>query len=174
MDGVDDPGDAAQNPEDGRDHHGDGRGRHLVLGVAQVVPVVEFDNFDITDPNLFLATANNAVYARNRFVTDRKDRIWAARLDIEVAAIAADYLDTALSADAATTRLRDDALVLDPSGLLAFIEKQRTKMLAYPLGRRLVQGALAAVPESQRWARLGSVATTCTLAPWPWGIMGAA
>lgn len=48
-----------------------------------VVPVVAFDNFDITDPNLFLATANNAVYARNRFVTDRKDRIWAARLDID-------------------------------------------------------------------------------------------
>lgn len=48
-----------------------------------VVPVVTFDNFDITDPNLFLATANNAVYARRRFVTDRTDRIWAARLDID-------------------------------------------------------------------------------------------
>lgn len=48
-----------------------------------VVPVVAFDNFDITDPNLFLATANTAVYARNRFVTDRTDRIWAARLDID-------------------------------------------------------------------------------------------
>ena len=92
----------------------------------------------------------------------------AAGLDSEVAAIAADYLDTTLSADAATTRLRDDALVLDPPGLLAFIEKQRTKMLAYPLGRRLVLGALAAVPESRRWARLGSVAATCTLEPWPW------
>ncbi len=48
-----------------------------------VVPVVAFDNFDITDHNLFLATANNAVYARNRFVTDRQDRIWAGRLDID-------------------------------------------------------------------------------------------
>lgn len=48
-----------------------------------VVPVVEFDNFDITDPNLFLANAANSVYARRRFVTDRTDRIWAARLDIE-------------------------------------------------------------------------------------------
>lgn len=48
-----------------------------------VVPVVEFDNFDITDHGLFLANAANAVYARNRFVTDRKDRIWAARLDAE-------------------------------------------------------------------------------------------
>ncbi len=98
----------------------------------------------------------------------------AARLDIEVAAIAADYLDTALSAEAATTRLRDDALVLDPPGLLAFIEKQRTKMLAYPLGRRLVQQALDSVPADRRWARLAAVATTCSLEPWPWGIMGAA
>ncbi len=48
-----------------------------------VVPVVAFDNFDISDPGLFLANANNAVYARRRFVTDRTDRIWAARLDID-------------------------------------------------------------------------------------------
>lgn len=48
-----------------------------------VVPVVAFDNFDITDPNLFLANAANSVYARRRFVTDRTDRIWAARLDID-------------------------------------------------------------------------------------------
>ncbi|WP_447758153.1 TonB-dependent receptor [Sphingopyxis fribergensis] len=48
-----------------------------------VVPVVEFDNFDITDPDLFLTTAPNSVYARRRFVTDRTDRIWAARLDLE-------------------------------------------------------------------------------------------
>lgn len=50
-----------------------------------VVPVVEFDNFDITDPNLFLVTGSGAassVYARRRFVTDRTDRIWAARLDV--------------------------------------------------------------------------------------------
>lgn len=48
-----------------------------------VVPNVEFDNFDITDPNLFLTTAANSVYARNRFATDREDRIWAAKLDAE-------------------------------------------------------------------------------------------
>ena len=48
-----------------------------------VVPIVAFDNFDITDPNLFLANAANSVYARRRFVTDRTDRIWAARLDID-------------------------------------------------------------------------------------------
>lgn len=48
-----------------------------------VVPVVAFEDFDITDHDLFLTTAPNSVYARNRFATDRRDRIWAARLDAE-------------------------------------------------------------------------------------------
>lgn len=48
-----------------------------------VVPNVEFEDFDITDHDLFLTTAPNSVYARNRFVTDRRDRIWAGRLDVE-------------------------------------------------------------------------------------------
>lgn len=48
-----------------------------------VVPNVEFDDFDITDHDLFLTTAANSVYARNRFVTDRQDTIWAAKLDAE-------------------------------------------------------------------------------------------
>lgn len=47
-----------------------------------VVPTVVFDNFDVTNPGSFLATAANAVYARNRFATDRKDVIWAGKLDI--------------------------------------------------------------------------------------------
>src|SRR3546814_13939893 len=48
-----------------------------------VVPNVAFEDFDITDHDLFLTTAANSVYARNRFVTDRRDRIWAGRLDVE-------------------------------------------------------------------------------------------
>ncbi|MGV1683599.1 TonB-dependent receptor [Sphingopyxis sp. NJF-3] len=48
-----------------------------------VVPNVAFDDFDITDHDLFLTTAANSVYARNRFVTDRRDTIWAAKLDAE-------------------------------------------------------------------------------------------
>ncbi|MFA6116752.1 MAG: TonB-dependent receptor [Sphingomonas sp.] len=47
-----------------------------------VVPTVVFDNFDVTNPANFLALANNAVYARNRFVTDREDEIWAGRFDV--------------------------------------------------------------------------------------------
>lgn len=49
---------------------------------AGVVPTVTFDNFDITNHDLFLANAANSVYARNRFATDRKDTIWAGRLDL--------------------------------------------------------------------------------------------
>ncbi len=87
----------------------------------------------------------------------------AAELDLEVAYVAADYLDSSLSAEAATSRLRDDALVLDPAGVLSFVEKQRAKVLAYPVGRRLVREALAATPAAGRWARLASIATTLTL-----------
>lgn len=47
-----------------------------------VVPDVVFDNFDVTNPANFLADAATAVYARNRFVTDRKDEIWAGRFDV--------------------------------------------------------------------------------------------
>lgn len=87
----------------------------------------------------------------------------AAALDLEVAYIAADYLDTSMSVEATTARLRDDALVLDPPGMVGFIEKQRTHLLAYPLGRRLVTAALGDGPEATRWARLARIATTLTL-----------
>jgi hypothetical protein len=87
----------------------------------------------------------------------------AAALDLEVAYIAAEYLDTSLSVEATTTRLRDEALVLDPAGMVGFIEKQRTHLLAYPLGRRLVTAALGDGPATTRWARLATLATTLTL-----------
>lgn len=91
----------------------------------------------------------------------------AAALDLEVAYIAADYLDTSLSSEAATTRLRDEALVLDPAGMVGFIEKQRTHLLAYPVGRRLVTAALGSGPSEQRWARFSDISTTLTLVAAP-------
>ncbi len=82
-----------------------------------------------------------------------------AALDLEVAHIAADYLDSPLGTEAATTRLRDDALVLDPAGMLAFIERQRSRVLAYPVGRRLVSAALGQTPAAERWARFAAITT---------------
>lgn len=92
----------------------------------------------------------------------RVERLTAA-LDLEVAYIAADYLDTALGTGEATTRLRDDALVLDPAGMVGFIEKQRARMLAYPVGRRLVLDAVRRAPTDTWWPRLSLIATTLSL-----------
>jgi TonB-dependent receptor len=50
---------------------------------SPIVPVVTFNNFDISNPANFAANAATAVYARNRFVTDRKDDIYAGKLDAE-------------------------------------------------------------------------------------------
>jgi hypothetical protein len=96
----------------------------------------------------------------------RVERLVAA-LDLEVAYIAADYLDTSLGTEAASARLRDDALVLDPAGMLAFIERQRSRVLAYPLGRRLVGEALAAVPAAARWRRFAAISTLLDVDPPP-------
>lgn len=88
----------------------------------------------------------------------------AASLDLEVAYIAEDYLDSPLGSEAATARLRDEALVLDPPGMLAFLERQRSKMLAYPVGRRLVRDAVdGATGAGARWARLARISTTLGL-----------
>lgn len=54
----------------------------LTYNGDDVVPTVDFGSFDITNHANFLATGNTAVYARNRFVTDREDVIWAGKLDI--------------------------------------------------------------------------------------------
>ena len=89
----------------------------------------------------------------------------AAALDLEVAYVAADYLDTSLGIEVATTRLRDEALVLDPPGMLAFIEKQRSRVLAYPLGRRLVLEATGQAAEADRWSRFTAISTLLDLAP---------
>lgn len=54
----------------------------LTYNGDDVVPTVDFGTFDITNHASFLAIANNSVYARRRFVTDREDVIWAGKLDI--------------------------------------------------------------------------------------------
>ncbi len=88
-----------------------------------------------------------------------------ADLGMEVAYIASEYLDSSLSTAVVAARLRDDALVLDPNGLVAFIEKQRVKVLAYPLGRALVWEALGTVPSPARWTRFRHISTTLRLEP---------
>lgn len=58
-------------------------GYELDYSESPIVPRVTFFNFDVTNPANFAANSATAVYARNRFVTDRQDNIWAGRLDGE-------------------------------------------------------------------------------------------
>lgn len=93
----------------------------------------------------------------------RIERLVAA-LDLEVGYIAADYLDGTMPSADAADRLKHEALLLDPAGMVSFIEKQRSKVLAYPLGRRLVTDALGEGDAASRWARFTDVTTTLTAA----------
>lgn len=58
-------------------------GYELDYSESPIVPRVTFFNFDVNDPAAFGANTATSVYARNRFVTDRKDNIWATRFDGE-------------------------------------------------------------------------------------------
>jgi hypothetical protein len=85
-----------------------------------------------------------------------------AELDLTIAAIARSFLDGELRTDAAAELLSTRALVTDAHQLLRVIERQRTRILAYPLGRRLVVARLAGTWE-QRFSRLAHIATTMSL-----------
>ena len=52
--------------------------------------------------------------------------------------VARRYLDGTLTEERALERLADEALITNPSGMLAFIEQRRARALVYVEGRRLV------------------------------------
>jgi hypothetical protein len=82
-----------------------------------------------------------------------------AELDATIPTIAEAYLDGAISGELAKERLGAEALVADAAGMLSVIERQRSRVLAYPIGRRVVGRALADVPAESRWPRLAAIAT---------------
>jgi hypothetical protein len=85
-------------------------------------------------------------------------------LDAVIPSVAQQYLDGEIGGDAAAERLSSEALVADASQLLAVIERQRTRILAYPVGRRLVADALSRTSgEEAPWRRLSDIAATLTL-----------
>lgn len=59
--------------------------------------------------------------------------------------IARDYLDNRINTATAIERLSREALVADAEGLVRFIERRRSRLLAYPEGRRVVHERLGAV-----------------------------
>lgn len=86
----------------------------------------------------------------------------AAALDIVIVEVAQRFLDHDLNADSAAEMLRTEALVLDAQQFVSVIEHQRTRILAYPVGRRLVSRYVD-VSDEDRWQRLAQVATTLVL-----------
>jgi len=81
-------------------------------------------------------------------------------LDGLIPEIAQQYLDGDIGSEAAADRLDEQALVANGSSFLGAIERQRTRLLGYPVGRRLVTGQLAEVAADNRWARFVEISTT--------------
>jgi hypothetical protein len=84
-------------------------------------------------------------------------------LDSVIPAIAQQYLDGAIGNETAVERLKSESLVSDPRHMIAVIERQRTRLVAYPVGRRMVAAHLGAGPTADRWSRLARIATYLTL-----------
>lgn len=61
-----------------------------------------------------------------------------------VTAVARDYLAGAITRAAAVDRLKNEALVANPDGTVAFIERRRARALVYGEGRRVIQAAVPA------------------------------
>jgi hypothetical protein len=84
-------------------------------------------------------------------------------LDLVIVVIAQAYLDGTIAGSAAVDALAGRALSIEARSLLAAIERRRTRVLAYPIGGRLVAEAVAAGSSSERWTRLAALATMLSL-----------
>ena len=73
-----------------------------------------------------------------------------ARLEPAIADICRAYLDNTITEARAIERLRDEALTAEPAPLLAFAERRRTLLLAYPVGRARVRAMADALPHLRR------------------------
>ncbi len=73
-----------------------------------------------------------------------------ARLEPAIGDIARAYLDNTLPQSRAIERLREEALTPEPAAFLAFAERRRAKLLAYPEGRARVRAVADALPHLRR------------------------
>lgn len=86
-----------------------------------------------------------------------------ASLDLHVVSIGRRYLDGEMSGEDAVEQLAKEALIADPREFLFVIERQRTRILAYPVGRRLASAHVFGGSTADRWERLAHLNTTLTL-----------
>ena len=138
-------------------------GRHLLCaeGAAEAGAALLFDGaaFEEVCREVAAVAGASASDAPELVAVDRA----VAELDFAIVAIARAYLDGELGSEAAAEQLTAQALVLDAKPFLFVIERQRTRILAYPVGRRLVTAHMQDAPAAARWGRLAHVATTMTL-----------
>jgi hypothetical protein len=138
-------------------------GRHLLCaeGAAEAAAAILFAEDQHEAATRELAT-------RLAMSTDDPRRLVAvhravSELDLCIAAIAQGYLDSEMSSESAVERLQAMALVPEPRQLLSAIERLRTRVLAYPIGRRLVLQHLGDGAVTRRWERLVEVSTTMVM-----------
>jgi hypothetical protein len=84
-------------------------------------------------------------------------------LETCIVSVAQRYLDGAIGSEAAAEQLTTSALVPDAHQFLFTIERQRTRLLAYPVGRRMVSTRVFAESGERRWDRLAQISTWLTL-----------
>ncbi len=83
-----------------------------------------------------------------------------AELDVVIPAVAQAYLDGEIGREVAAERLTTNALVPNARQFLSVIERQRTRLLGYPVGRRIIGAEVLAARPENRWQRLTRIATT--------------
>ncbi len=77
-------------------------------------------------------------------------------LDQAIPTIVGSYLDSGISREQAITALQNEAAVLEADALIALAERRRTVVVAYPLGRRLVDAHLNR-HGGDAWTRLAAM-----------------
>lgn len=89
---------------------------------------------------------------------ERRIETAVADLDQAIPSIVAAYLDGSIPQSEAAARLAGEALVLDPENFLGFASVARTRAVAYPLGRPVVQTVIGeAASDAEAWARLAAL-----------------
>ena len=100
---------------------------------------------------------------RNRLATVLPDIGVVATLDAVIPAIAEQYLDGAIGSEAAVERMKSESLVSNARNKMAVIERQRTRLLVYPLGRRMVAAEFLAADRPGALAPIRSIVTYLSL-----------
>ena len=133
-------------------------GRHLLYseGLAEngADLLLDGDTFARLCRDVLVPAAGVPASSVERLVAIRRA---LTSLGAAIPPIAAAYLDQGLPSEAAAERLRSEAAVPNPKAFLITIEKPRTRVIAYPIGKRMTQ---LRRDRPDPWSDLADAATT--------------